>query len=118
MPSSDFTRVNVERLSREISVENFTCGETKLDEYLKGYALGDQELRMGVTHVARIQGHVISFFTLAADALVLRGKNKQRLVSKGKPRYKAYPAMKIARLASQPDYQGKGIATGMLKIIA
>ncbi len=90
----------------------FICQDEDLNDFLWGDALENQASRLSVTWIVRYNGRIVGFCTLINDSI----KTKWMHCEKGPEyEYTHYPALKIARLATHKDYEGRGIGTAMLE---
>jgi len=91
----------------------FRCNDGRLDRFLKQSALESQNELISATRLALWHGRIVGFFSLINDSI------SSDLINEGDGlrgyRYDFYPALKIARLATDANYEGHGIGTAMLK---
>ncbi len=99
-------------LNEDLDVSSFRCREQDLTEFLIEDALENQTARLSVTRTVSVEGEIAGFFTLTNDCIIRRGIND----GDGEEwyPYPHYPALKIARLATHLDYEGRGIGRAML----
>jgi GNAT superfamily N-acetyltransferase len=90
----------------------FDCGAPALDEYLKKYALVNQQNQSARTYVARRGNTVVGYYTLAAGS-VSREETPTR-IARGLARHPV-PVILLARLAVDRGEQGRGLGAGLLK---
>jgi GNAT superfamily N-acetyltransferase len=102
-------------LSRDSDVFTFSCGHTDLDEFLHEDSIEYQQERLSVTHLAYLDDDLVGFFTLVTDCIDVKQVGQED-GKKGYP-YRKYPALKIARLGTNVNYQHKGIGFQMLSEI-
>jgi GNAT superfamily N-acetyltransferase len=93
-------------------VSAFDCGAPALNEFLKKYALTNQQNQSARTYVTRRSNTVVGYYTLAAGS-VSREETPTR-VAKGLPRHPV-PIILLARLAVDRSEQGRGVGAGLLK---
>lgn len=97
----------------------FCCGKQHLDEFLihENKARHFHRSRMGLTTVAFHRDHagVIGYFTLANDALPLTTSEQMEL--EVDIELKAYPAVKLGRLAIAQNLQGRGIGEHLMALV-
>lgn len=107
-----FDKLSFSLLNEDIDVSSFQCGEPDLTEFLIEDALENQSARLSVTRVVSPEGRVAGFFTLTNDCIIRKGINE----GDGEEwyPYPHYPAVKIARLATHREYEGRGIGRAML----
>ncbi len=99
-------------LNKDVDVSPFQCREPDLTEFLIEDALDNQAARLSVTRIVSYEGHVVGFFTLTNDCIIRKGISDED-GEEWYP-YPHYPALKIARLATHRDYEGRGIGRAML----
>lgn len=100
-------------LSEQSNLALFHCSEPELDGFLIDDALKDQDARLSVTRLVYWHGELVGYFTIVNSAI------KNDLVNFGdgeeEYRYNYYPALKIARLATDAHYEKRGIGRAMLQ---
>lgn len=90
----------------------FICKDEDLNDFLWDDALENQASRLSVTWIVRYNGRIVGFCTLTNDSI----RTKWMQCGEGPEyEYTHYPALKIARLATHKDYEGRGIGTAMLE---
>jgi len=102
----------IEKLARRHPVDSFDCGVEPLNRFLIRFALSNQLANASQTYVGLSGDRVIGYYTLVVGEVAREGA-PPRLV-KGLARHPA-PIMILARLATHKDWQGRGVATGLLK---
>ena len=96
-------------MSKFHNKENFDCGNSLLNNFLKKYAYQNQNRYLiGVTYVIHIKSQIIGYITLSASSI------KKVNIQANKP-YENIPVLRIARLAVDKSYQKKGIGKRLLK---
>jgi GNAT superfamily N-acetyltransferase len=107
-----------EPLHRPVPLESghdlsaFDCGDQRLNDYLRKYALVNHQNRSARTYVAMRGERVVGFYTLAAGSV---GREETpRRVAEGLGRYPV-PVILLARLAVDTSEQGRGLGGGLLK---
>lgn len=114
MDQIDLPRLTVNPLHAGIDRTHFCCSEQDLNDYFKEDALKDHEYLYSITKVMEHEGDIVGFFTLATDTI--NPDSAETSVGK-KYEYTILPAVKIARLATDKQYLGKGIGTAMMILI-
>lgn len=104
---------NFQVLDRSFERTNFDCGNSRLNDYLKKYAIQNQKARYSITYVATIEGskEIVGYYCTSASVIEFANipeKQKKKL-----PRYPA-PVMLIGQLAVAKDMQGKGLGKILL----
>ncbi len=109
---SNFKLVSIRDLKGKQSLKEFDCGVDVLNEFLSRYATKNDSIGIGKTFVALDEkDKVAGYFTLASAQVryeEMPEQHKMRL-----PKY-PIPALRIARLASRKDLQGKGTGSWIL----
>lgn len=117
MSSSDNTEFpySVERFGKnEHDRSGFSCGNKRLDRYLKEQASQDLERKLAVTYVLveDDQPDVIGYYTLSH--LSVRFNALPENITEKLPGYPQIPATLIGRLAVDEDYQGSRLGEHLL----
>ncbi len=101
------------RLSKLSELSSFKCSEPDLDNFLMTDALKDQKTKLSVTRLVFWKGRLVGYFTLVNGAI------KNDLINYGDGEeefcYTYYPALKIARLATDAHFERQGIGRTMLQ---
>jgi GNAT superfamily N-acetyltransferase len=100
-----------EHLTPAHDVAGFDSGIPALDNWLKRRALDNEKAHASRTYVVTVAGRVIGYYALANGAVAL-GAAPGR-VRRNMP--DPIPVMIIGRLAVDRGWQGRGIASGLLK---
>jgi GNAT superfamily N-acetyltransferase len=90
----------------------FDCGAPALNDYLRKYAIQNQQGHSARTYVATRGERVVGYYTLAAGSA--RREETTARVAKGLSRHPV-PVVLLARLAVDRTEQGKGLGAGLLK---
>lgn len=90
-------------------LKSFDCGNDDLNEYLKCYARQNDKHGMGRTFVLFEKNDLVGYVTLCSASLLFEDMPKDIKL----PRY-PIPAIKIARLAVDKKFQGKGYGKELL----
>lgn len=96
-------------------IRSFDCGDDDLNDFFWNEALLYHEQKFAATHVVYSDTGVVAYFTLTSDCL-----HKQRVASDdvlNNYPYTKYPALKIARLAVDKNYQRGGVGKWCMKNI-
>ena len=99
----------IEKLSKNHKKESFDCGNSFLNEFLKKYAFQNQNrYYVGTTYVISDgENNIIAYITLSGVSI------KKTMLNEKYP-YEELPALLIARLAIDKNFQGKGLGKGLL----
>ena len=105
--------VSIKEIESKLAFKNFDCDVDALNDFLSRYAKKNDELGIGKTFVALDENNQIAgYFTLATAQLSyneIPEDYKRKL-----PKY-PIPALRIARLAVNKNFQGKGVGRWLLK---
>jgi GNAT superfamily N-acetyltransferase len=107
-----------EALERPVPIEPghdfsaFDCAAPALNDYLRKYALQNQQGNAARTYVACRGRRVVGYYTLAAGSV--RPDEPPARVVKGLAKHPV-PIILLARLAVDRAEQGKGLGAGLLK---
>ena len=99
-------------LTKSYELAIFDCGVAALNDYLRKYALQNQQNRSARTYVTTRAKQVVGYYTLAAGS-VSRQDVPPR-IAKGLGNYPV-PIILLARLAVDRSEQGKGLGASLLK---
>ncbi|MDY0387784.1 MAG: GNAT family N-acetyltransferase [Methanolobus sp.] len=105
-------KFSISPLSERNDVLSFCCQNKDLNDFLKNDALGNQEQLISKTYVCYYQKDFAGYFTLTTDTMKVKYIDDSDCVD-GFP-YSRYPAVKIARLATDKRFEGRGIGSYML----
>jgi GNAT superfamily N-acetyltransferase len=101
-----------EPLTAAHDVSQFSCGKPALDNWLKTRALTNQEKGFTAVLVVQCDHRVIGYYGLTPTAIVSTAL--PRSVRTGQPP-DPVPCLLLAQLATDKNWTGKGIGTGLLK---
>ena len=99
-------------LDRTHDTASFDCGVDPLNDYLRKYALVNQQNRSARTYVALRENRIAGYYSLASGS-VSRDEVPAR-VAQGLGKYPV-PVTLLARLAVDLSEKGKGLGRGLLK---
>ncbi|KUG19892.1 acetyltransferase [hydrocarbon metagenome] len=112
MAKIPFHSLSFSFLNEDVDVSSFRCEEPDLTEFLIEDALKNQAARLSVTRIVSYEGRIVGFFTLTNDCIIRKGIDDDD-GEEGYP-YPHYPALKIARLATHQEFEGRGVGRAML----
>lgn len=102
----------IEKLDRHHPVDAFNCGQTNLNHYLQKYALVSQRSDAARTYAGLAGDKIIGYYTLVVSQVSYEDAPDR--LKKGLSRHPV-PVMLLARLATDIDWQGKGVGAGLLR---
>jgi GNAT superfamily N-acetyltransferase len=100
-----------EPLSAGHDVSAFSCGKPVLDNWLKTYALSNQQKGFTVVMVVHVAGRVIGYYGLSPTSVV--PGNLPRAIRTGRPP-NPVPCLLLGQLATDAAWTGHGIGTGLV----
>ncbi len=103
---------SVEKLTAAHRVQQFSCGQEALDEWLTRYAIQSQAAGSATVFVALCEGTVAGYFALAAGSVDRAGVPAR--IGRGLGGYPV-PVVVLARLAVDRRFQGRGLGSALLK---
>ena len=100
-------------------LQPFTCGSESLDEFLKEQALPFDQSGLTFTTVVFAEGTPtpVAYFSLSSDNLKLSNMEEMELGLNFQVPVKAFPAVKITRLAVASDFQSQRIGESLIELI-
>jgi GNAT superfamily N-acetyltransferase len=99
-------------LTEQHDTAHFGCGKPALNQYLKKYALINQQNEISRTYVTTRVNRVVGYYTLTFGSISHEeGTSK---IKDSLPQY-PIPIMLLARLAVDQKEAGKGLGKGLLK---
>lgn len=104
--------LRIEKLQPQHVVTEFDCGSEPLNRFLTRFALTNQLAGGAQTYVALTQQTVVGYYSLAVGQVAYDDAPSR--LRKGLARYPVL-IMLLARLAVSIDWQGQGLAKGLLK---
>jgi GNAT superfamily N-acetyltransferase len=101
-----------EPLTAAHDVSQFSCGKPSLDRWLKMRALSNQEKGFTAVLVVHEANRVVGYYGLAPTAIL--PSSLPRSIRTGQPPHPV-PCLLLGQLATDQNWFGKGIGTGLLK---
>jgi GNAT superfamily N-acetyltransferase len=101
-----------EPLTSAHDLTEFSCGKPSLDRWLKMRALSNQEKGFTAVLVVHESHRVVGYYGLAPTAIV--PSTMPRSIRTGQPP-DPVPCLLLGQLATDQNWMGKGIGTGLLK---
>jgi GNAT superfamily N-acetyltransferase len=104
-----------EPLGKQHRLDEFACGETALDEWLKRHARSAQASDSARVFVVTLEDGetVVGYYALAAAQVAPEEATARAL--KGQPKARPMPAILLARLAVDQSHQGAGLGRSLLQ---
>ncbi len=99
-------------IKHQYDISNFDCEEQKLNDFIHKEALEFQEERLGITYLAYFEGKLAGFVTISMADLKTE---RMELSTKLPIRIENYPALQISQLATDKQFQRRGIATRLIE---
>lgn len=100
------------KLTSAYNVEDFSCGQADLDDWLKRFAFINQRAGMVTVFVTLLEDKVMGYYALATGGV--ERADAPRRVTQGTPSH-PIPVVLLARLAVDLGAQGKGLGRELLK---
>ena len=106
-----------ERLSSQLSQDEFDCGEPDLNEFLLQDSFLYQEQLLGVTYLFRSKNtkRIAAYFTVLNDGIKATNRLNRKIPNQ--KRHEKVPAVKIGRLAVSAQHQGSKLGSQILDFI-
>jgi GNAT superfamily N-acetyltransferase len=101
-----------ELLTEQHDVSHFGCGKPPLNQYLKKYALVNQQNEISRTYVTTCNVRVVGYYTLTFGSISHEDATSR--IKEALPQY-PIPIMLLARLAVDQKEAGNGLGKGLLK---
>jgi len=95
----------------------FVCKDADLTEFFLDDVLKYQERNAAVTYVCIYKENIVGFVTIAMCSVTVKSEERKQIDPKLED-LKEFPGLRIARLATHKDYEGKGIGEYMIKKMA
>lgn len=110
----DFSKVKAVKLSKIYDLSKFDCGDKDLNDFIKNDTSLYQEKKLATTILFFYEENLIGFLSVAADSLRLNLDEKESYNLHQK-KLEDVPAIKLARLAVDNNYQKQNVGTNILK---
>jgi GNAT superfamily N-acetyltransferase len=109
---SESQRLRIEKLTKKHNLEGFDCGRASLNDWLKRFALINQQNDSARTYVLATEKNVLGYYSLSAGAV--RRDEAPTRVAKG---LASHPigVILLARLAVDRHQHGKGWGTDLIR---
>lgn len=101
----------IEKLTKEHEVSTFDCGKPSLNDWLRRFALTNQQSDSARTYVLRRGGRIAGYYSLSAGAV--RKEESPPRIAKGLAKH-PIGVILLARLAVDRNEHGKGLGKELL----
>ena len=101
----------IEKLKKEHDLSSFDCGKASLNDWLRRFALTNQQSDAARTYVAHRAGRVVGYYSLSAGAV--RREESPARIAKGLAKH-PIGVILLARLAVDRREHGKGLGKALL----
>jgi GNAT superfamily N-acetyltransferase len=101
----------IEKLTKDHDVSSFDCGKPSLNDWLRRFALTNQQSDSARTYVLRCAGKVVAYYSLSAGAV--NKEESPARVAKGLAKH-PIGLILLARLAVDRSEHGGGLGKAML----
>jgi GNAT superfamily N-acetyltransferase len=95
---------------------DFDCGDSDLNDFVRTDCHGYRDQWLSHTLLAKLRetGQLVGFITLSSDAIILKTKEKKKLIPFHRDILQ-FPALKIGRLGVQNGIQRGGVGKALLE---
>lgn len=102
------------KLSDDSDVSSFACSDSKdLEDFLRNDAKTSQHEKISATYLVHSGSDIVGFFSLSMGCITSDAVKKMSLGIEDPP--KKYPALLLARMATNDGLRSQGIGREMLK---
>ena len=101
-----------ELLTSEHDCSGFGCGKPPLNQYIKKYALVNQENEISRTYVTTRENRVVGYYSLAFGSI--SHEDATQKIKDALPQY-PIPIILLARLAVDVKEKGHGLGKGLMR---
>ena len=109
--SSSLPSFEIEKLGKQHDLSSFDCGKHSRNDWLKRFALTNQQNDSARTYVAQDTGKVVAYYSLSAGSV--RKEESPARVAKGLANH-PIGVILLARLAVDRTQQGTGLGKALL----
>ena len=105
-------KVEIKIFSQDYIRKDFSCGNSRLDNYIKDRASKDIKYNVAATNVLTQGNTIIGYYTLSSysiKSVIIPEPIRVKL-----PKYNVIPATLLGRLAVDEKYQGQGYGEFLL----
>jgi GNAT superfamily N-acetyltransferase len=101
----------IEKLTKDHDLSSFDCGKTSLNDWLRRFALANQQNDSARTYVLQRAGKVVGYYSLSAGSV--RSEESPARIAKGLAKH-PIGVILLARLAVDHTEHGGGLGRTML----
>ena len=105
-------KIHVQLFDKNHVRKDFSCGNSRLDNYIKDRAIKDSKYNISITNVLIQDNIIIGYYTLSSYS-IKPSIIPESIISK-LPKYNVIPATLLGRLAVDQKYHGKGYGEHLL----
>ena len=99
--------LQIEEINASHNLDEFICSNKSLETYLKRNAYYENIMKFANTKIVTINGKIVAYFTIEFKNIEIDEEDIKE----------TYPAIYLKCLATDKDYENKGIGTSLLKYI-
>lgn len=114
--SISLDQLSFKKISPDLGLASFDCQDTELNEFLTQKALDYQKSNLANTTCIYYDGKFVAYFSTCMDSIALTDGEKG-IFHPNKRIIKSYPAIKLARMATIPEYQRRGIGSIIVDLV-
>ena len=107
-----YSELKIVALTKEHDLGYFNSKSLELNDFLKNDALDDQKYLINKSYICFFKTRITGFFTLLADTIEVKAVDSED--SAPDYEYRKYPALKLARMAVDVEFEKKGIGRFLL----
>ncbi|MCL2156641.1 MAG: GNAT family N-acetyltransferase [Methanobrevibacter sp.] len=117
MINPNFNELKIRLLEGNIDLNNFDCGNSDLNEFLKEDSLLQKRLMLNTTYLFFLGNDIIGFVTISSDALSIKklGREYKKRFKDKNIIYKDIPSIKLGRLAVDKEFQNSGVGDFLIR---
>ena len=108
--SIEFGKLSFKILSESDYLKDFSCGETRYDNFITNEALEHQIEKLGTTYLFYCKDECVGYVTIAMGDL---NKAKHTRL-KGMTQHDNIPGLFLAQMARSKQYEGKGLGSHLV----
>lgn len=105
------TELLEEKMVSPLGDSRFSCGDSDLDDFIHNAAYENYQKNISVTFIQWFHNELVGYYSLCNDSILRDDIHRKK--RPGGIGYPAFPAVKLARLATNINYQSQGIGEEM-----